>query len=301
MVAARACTARGAARPGSASSPRNASSSARRSGVVDLAREVLEEAVELLEVAVGHGQEVGGVGALGAPDRAQLDLQLVAEALDPARHLAPGRRARTGRARKSASRNARAGMAPRAVAQLDAPGRASRCARSGGPCACRRTRPSTSPPARSSATRRCAPRLPHVIVWVGRTGRVRWRRCRTSSGATGPTCAGPCWSAPSRAGTTPARQPPRPSRSSATSFDADEVARIDPEEFFDFTAVRPDRPAHRGPDARDRLAGEPVSAAPVPGAEGDLVMLHGVEPSLRWRRFCDNRGRARPASSTCAW
>ena len=30
------------------------------------------------------------------------------------------------------------------------------------------------------------------------------------------------------------------------------------------------------------------SAAPVPGAEGDLVMLEGVEPSLRWRRFTDS-------------
>jgi len=29
------------------------------------------------------------------------------------------------------------------------------------------------------------------------------------------------------------------------------------------------------------------SVAPVPGADGDLVLLHGVEPSLRWRRFTD--------------
>ena len=52
-------------------------------GVVHLAGEVLEEAVELVEVAVGGRQERGRVGRLGAPDRAQLDLQLVAEALDP--------------------------------------------------------------------------------------------------------------------------------------------------------------------------------------------------------------------------
>ena len=30
------------------------------------------------------------------------------------------------------------------------------------------------------------------------------------------------------------------------------------------------------------------SVAPVPGAEGDLVMLQGVEPSLRWRRFTED-------------
>ena len=58
---------------------------------------------------------------------------------------------------------------------------------------------------------------------------------------------------------------------------------IDPEEFFDFTAVRPDGPADRGRHARDRVARERSSRPPVPGAERDLVMLQGVEPSLRWR------------------
>jgi hypothetical protein len=48
---------------------------------VDLAREVLEEAFELVDVAGGDRQERGGVGGLGAGDRAHVDLQLVAEAL----------------------------------------------------------------------------------------------------------------------------------------------------------------------------------------------------------------------------
>ena len=54
--------------------------------LVDLAREVLEEAVELVEVAVGDGQERGRVGVLGALDRADLDLELVAEALHAPLH-----------------------------------------------------------------------------------------------------------------------------------------------------------------------------------------------------------------------
>ena len=43
---------------------------------------MLDKAVELVEVAPGDGQKAGriGIGALGAGDRAQLDLQLVAEA-----------------------------------------------------------------------------------------------------------------------------------------------------------------------------------------------------------------------------
>ncbi len=55
-------------------------------GIVDLAGKVLEEAVELVEVAVGDGQELRRVGRRGvdARDRADLELQLVAEALDPA-------------------------------------------------------------------------------------------------------------------------------------------------------------------------------------------------------------------------
>ena len=56
--------------------------------VVDLRREVLEEAVELVEVPVGDGEEARGVRRAGGrpADRAQLDLQLVAEALDAPGH-----------------------------------------------------------------------------------------------------------------------------------------------------------------------------------------------------------------------
>jgi proteasome assembly chaperone (PAC2) family protein len=71
-------------------------------------------------------------------------------------------------------------------------------------------------------------------------------------------------------------------------FECAEVAAIDPEEFYDFTAVRP---TVRLIDGRTRKIEWPrnaISAARVPGAEGDLVMLEGTEPSLRWRRFCDS-------------
>ena len=53
---------------------------------MDLAREVLEEAVELLHVAVGDGQELGRVGGLGALDLLDVDLQLVAELLHAPAH-----------------------------------------------------------------------------------------------------------------------------------------------------------------------------------------------------------------------
>src|SRR5437764_9833363 len=70
-------------------------------------------------------------------------------------------------------------------------------------------------------------------------------------------------------------------------FDATEVARIDPEEFYDFTAVRPQVRLAGG---RTRVIDWPensFSAAKIAGAEHDLILFQGVEPSLKWHLFCD--------------
>jgi predicted ATP-grasp superfamily ATP-dependent carboligase len=69
------------------------------------------------------------------------------------------------------------------------------------------------------------------------------------------------------------------------SFDAREVARIDPEEFYDFTAVRP---TVRMSEGRSRVLEWPantIHAASIAGADHDLILLQGVEPSLKWRTF----------------
>jgi proteasome assembly chaperone (PAC2) family protein len=72
------------------------------------------------------------------------------------------------------------------------------------------------------------------------------------------------------------------------SFESSGVARIDPEEYYDFTAVRPTVRLTEGRTRKIDWPENQISAAVVPGAEGDLVMLQGVEPSLRWRRFTDS-------------
>jgi proteasome assembly chaperone (PAC2) family protein len=72
------------------------------------------------------------------------------------------------------------------------------------------------------------------------------------------------------------------------SFEAEDVASIDPEEFFDFTAVRPTVRLTDGLTREIDWPSATVSAAAVPGAEGDLVMFQATEPSLRWRRYTDN-------------
>jgi len=72
------------------------------------------------------------------------------------------------------------------------------------------------------------------------------------------------------------------------SFDAEDVAEIDPEEYYDFTAVRPTVRLTEGRTREMDWPENKFSVAQVAGAEGDLVMLQGVEPSLRWRRFTDS-------------
>jgi proteasome assembly chaperone (PAC2) family protein len=71
-------------------------------------------------------------------------------------------------------------------------------------------------------------------------------------------------------------------------FESAEVARVDPEEFYDFTAVRPTVRLTEGMTREIDWPANELWAAPVPGAEGDLVTFRGVEPSLRWRRFSEN-------------
>jgi predicted ATP-grasp superfamily ATP-dependent carboligase len=70
------------------------------------------------------------------------------------------------------------------------------------------------------------------------------------------------------------------------SFDAEPLADIDPDEFYDFTAVRP---TVRLVEGRSRAIDWPQNvfhAARVPGADRDLVLLQGVEPSLHWKSYC---------------
>lgn len=70
-------------------------------------------------------------------------------------------------------------------------------------------------------------------------------------------------------------------------FKPTEVARIDLEEYLDFTETRP---TARLVDSRTREIDWPVTtiaAAEVRGADNDLVVIQGPEPALRWRRYCE--------------
>src|SRR5215210_1253056 len=63
-------------------------------------------------------------------------------------------------------------------------------------------------------------------------------------------------------------------------------ASIDPEEFYDFSSTRPQ--ARLGDGLRREIVWPTTefSAASLPDAPHDVVVLVGSEPQLRWRTFC---------------
>jgi proteasome assembly chaperone (PAC2) family protein len=73
----------------------------------------------------------------------------------------------------------------------------------------------------------------------------------------------------------------------ADSFDAEPVAAVDPEEYFDFQATRPTIVLTEGQTRRIEWPRNELVAVRVPGADRDLVLLDGTEPNLRWRTFAE--------------
>jgi proteasome assembly chaperone (PAC2) family protein len=71
----------------------------------------------------------------------------------------------------------------------------------------------------------------------------------------------------------------------AAALEADVVARLDPEEFFDFQANRPTIRLSEGQTRQIEWPPNTLLVAPAASAERDLVLLNGTEPSLRWRTF----------------
>src|ERR671931_1666637 len=73
----------------------------------------------------------------------------------------------------------------------------------------------------------------------------------------------------------------------AASLESEVVARIDPEEFYDFQVNRPTIRLVEGQTRHIDWPANTLLAVRVPTAERDLVLLSGVEPNIRWRTFAD--------------
>jgi proteasome assembly chaperone (PAC2) family protein len=71
------------------------------------------------------------------------------------------------------------------------------------------------------------------------------------------------------------------------SLDAEVVAHVDPEEFFDFQVSRPTVHLVEGQSREIEWPDNNLLVARAPGAERDLVLLAGTEPNLKWRTFSE--------------
>ena len=81
----------------------------------------------------------------------------------------------------------------------------------------------------------------------------------------------------------------------ASALDADLVARVDPEDYFDFQSTRPTITLDEGQTRRIEWPENDIYAARVPSADRDLVLLDGTEPNLRWRTFSETIATAADA------
>jgi proteasome assembly chaperone (PAC2) family protein len=71
----------------------------------------------------------------------------------------------------------------------------------------------------------------------------------------------------------------------ARIWDAQRFAEIDPEGFVDFQSNRPHVSLDEGLTRRLEWPENAFYHARIPGTERDVILLLGVEPSLRWRTF----------------
>jgi len=70
-------------------------------------------------------------------------------------------------------------------------------------------------------------------------------------------------------------------------WDATVFASVDPEDFYDFQAHRPLVKINEEGIREITWPTTDFAFAKVEGAERDVVLLSGIEPSMRWPTFCD--------------
>lgn len=70
-------------------------------------------------------------------------------------------------------------------------------------------------------------------------------------------------------------------------WDAQPLTEIDPDEYYDFQVSRPMVSLVEGVTRRITWPTTRFSWCRPPGADFDLVIVHGIEPNMHWRMFCD--------------
>ncbi|HYN74706.1 MAG TPA: PAC2 family protein [Candidatus Limnocylindria bacterium] len=70
------------------------------------------------------------------------------------------------------------------------------------------------------------------------------------------------------------------------TWQADQIAELDPEDYYDFQVNRPYASLDEAGMREIAWPQTRVSVARIPGLQRDVVLVRGVEPSMRWRTFC---------------
>ena len=70
------------------------------------------------------------------------------------------------------------------------------------------------------------------------------------------------------------------------AWQAAPVGAIDPEDYYDFQVTRPVMEVAEGRTERLVWPTTRLLAARPDGLDRDLVLVHGIEPNMRWRGFC---------------
>ncbi|MEV5707120.1 PAC2 family protein [Actinoallomurus sp. NPDC052274] len=69
-------------------------------------------------------------------------------------------------------------------------------------------------------------------------------------------------------------------------WDATPLAALDPDDYYDFQVTRPTVEMVDGETRRISWPTTRLSVAKMPGSDRDVVLIHGIEPNMRWRAFC---------------
>ena len=70
------------------------------------------------------------------------------------------------------------------------------------------------------------------------------------------------------------------------AWHAEPVGAIDPEDFYDFQVTRPVTEVNEGKTQRLIWPTTRLLKPTQNRIERDVILVHGIEPNMRWRRFC---------------
>lgn len=70
------------------------------------------------------------------------------------------------------------------------------------------------------------------------------------------------------------------------TWDASPLSEIDPDPYYDFQVSRPTVKLVEGVTRQVTWPTTRLSVCRPPGCEHDVVLIHGIEPNMRWKAFC---------------